>query len=137
MTTQTIILKEAELAELITSTIINIHEQRIGYDVMLDAQMKRDYGGGSSTSDDDDEIEVPDEVWEGNYGNQEWETTSFSFKNSALNYTVDYSRRRAPQQLEFDAHKVVPTDGYLGYPDVSKKKFQYENSKIPPSMLFQ
>ena len=41
---KTIILKEAELIELIESTVTDVQEQRIGYDVMFDAQMKRDYG---------------------------------------------------------------------------------------------
>ena len=50
MSKHKLILKEAELVDLITYTVLDIQEQRIGYDVMIDAQHKRDYGGDDSGS---------------------------------------------------------------------------------------
>lgn len=93
MTTQTIILKEAELLDLITSAVLDIREQ----------------------------VEVPDEVATGKYGNQPWPNTKYD-ANQYNDVYVAYGSRRYPQKLQADYNNVVATDGYLGYPDVSKKQ---------------
>ena len=129
MTTQTIILKEADLVDLITSAVLDIREQRIGYDILSDPTRNLNKGGGGSTSDGG--IEASDEVATGEYGNQPWPNTKYSVRGRDI--YVSYGSRRYPQKLQVDYNNVVATDGYLGYPDISKKQNAGVASKFTSS----
>ena len=94
-----LILKEAELRDLLTATVIQLKEQ----------------------------VEAADEVYSGNYGNQPYRNTQHCRRG--ICYYVDYSNRRTPQELLEDHNIRTSTDGFLGYPDVSKKPNAGKNSK--------